>query len=53
VYNVLKAIRVNNVARNVPKIYAVIENRQVDHQAFVVELEGIIANQPISILFDS
>jgi hypothetical protein len=36
----------------VPRIYAVVENRQEDHQAFVVELEGIISKQPISILID-
>jgi hypothetical protein len=36
----------------VPRIYAVVENRQADHQASVVELEGIIAKKPISILID-
>jgi hypothetical protein len=43
---------VNDVARIVPRIYASMENRQVDHQAYVVKLEGIISNQPISILID-
>jgi hypothetical protein len=40
------------VAKSVPRIYAVVENRQADHQASVVELEGIISKQPISILID-
>jgi hypothetical protein len=40
------------VARSVPRIYVAMENRQADHQAFVVELEGIISKQPISILID-
>jgi hypothetical protein len=43
---------VNDVARSVPRIYAVVENQQADHQASVVELEGIISKQPISILID-
>jgi hypothetical protein len=47
-----KETTVNDVARSVPRIYAVVENRQADHQASVVELEGIITNQPISILID-
>jgi hypothetical protein len=40
------------VAMNVPRIYATIENRQANHQAFVVEMEGIITKQPISISID-
>jgi hypothetical protein len=35
-----------------PKIYTIVENWQADHQASMVELEGIIAKQPISILID-
>jgi hypothetical protein len=34
------------------RIYAAVENRQADHQASVVELEGIIIERPISILID-
>jgi hypothetical protein len=52
VYHVQEATMVNDVARSVPRIYAVVENRQADHQDFVVELEGIISKQPISILID-
>jgi hypothetical protein len=40
------------VSISVPKIYAVVENRQADHQDYIVEMEGIIAKQPISILVD-
>jgi hypothetical protein len=29
-----------------------VENQQADHQASVVELEGIITKQPISVLID-
>jgi hypothetical protein len=52
VYNVQEATTVNDVAKSVPRIYATVENRQVDHQASVEELEGIITERPISILID-
>jgi hypothetical protein len=34
------------------QIYASLDNNQDDHQASVVELEGMIVNHPISILID-
>jgi hypothetical protein len=40
------------VARSVPKIHATLDNRQVDHQASVVEMEGMISNHLVSILID-
>jgi hypothetical protein len=41
------------MARSIPKIYAVVENRQADHQTSVVDLEGIITKQPVSVLIYS
>jgi hypothetical protein len=41
------------VARSVPRIYVVVENQQADHRDFVVELEGIVSKQPISILIET
>jgi hypothetical protein len=35
-----------------PQIYAVVDNKQVDHQASVVEMEGMITNHLVSILID-
>ena len=35
-----------------PKINATLENQQVDHQTFMVEIEGMIKNKPFSILID-
>ena len=35
-----------------PKIYATLENRQAEHQTYMVEIEGMINNRPISILID-
>jgi len=52
VYHVQEANMVNDVAKNVPIIYATIENRQAYHQASVVDLEGIISKQPIFILIN-
>jgi hypothetical protein len=52
VYNVQEVTTVNVVATIVMRIYAAVENRQADHQAFVVELEGIIIERPISVLIE-
>ena len=38
------------VARTIPRIYATLEDRQEDHQSIVVEVEGKIAKQSVSIL---
>ena len=40
------------VARAVPRIYAALEDHQVDHQSIVVEVAGKIVEQSISILID-
>jgi hypothetical protein len=44
---------VNDVAKNVLRIYAAIENQQENHQESLVELEGIISMKPISIFIDA
>jgi hypothetical protein len=35
-----------------PQIYAVLDNRQVDHQASVVEMESMVAHHFVSVLID-
>jgi hypothetical protein len=35
-----------------PQIYESLDNRQADHQASVVEREGMISNHIVSILID-
>jgi hypothetical protein len=35
-----------------PQIYAAVDNKQADHQASVVEMEGMITNHLVSILID-
>ena len=43
---------VGDVANEMPKINATLENRQEDHQTSMVEVQGMIQNQSISILID-
>jgi hypothetical protein len=52
VYNIQEATTVNDVARRMQQIYASLDNRQDDHQALVVDMEGTIANHHVSILID-
>jgi hypothetical protein len=40
------------VARSVPQIYAALDNNQANHQALVVEIEGMISNHLVSVLID-
>ena len=35
-----------------PQIYAAVDNKQADHQASVVEMQGMITNHLVSILID-
>ena len=43
---------VGQVARTIPRIYAMLEDHQEDHQSTVVEVAGKIAKQSVSILID-
>jgi hypothetical protein len=52
VYNIQEYTTVNDVARSMPRMYASLYNNQADHQASVVEMEGMIANCLVSILID-
>jgi hypothetical protein len=41
------------VARSVLQIYEALDNNQADHQALVVEIEGMIFNHLVSILTET
>jgi hypothetical protein len=41
------------VAKSVPEIYTALDNSQDDHQASVVEIEGMVSNHLVSILIDT
>ena len=43
---------VGELARTMPKINAALENRQVEYQNSMVEVEGMINQTPITILID-
>ena len=47
-----EATIVNDVARSVLQIYAALDNNQADHQASVVEIEGMIFNHLVSVLIE-
>ena len=47
-----EATTVNDIARNIPTISAAVENRQAEHQATIVEMEGKIVDQSITFLID-
>jgi hypothetical protein len=38
---------------NIPRIYVALEYQQVEHQSHMIEVEGKIINQFVSILIDS
>jgi hypothetical protein len=52
VHNVQEAVIVNDMAQCNHKINASLENRQVDHQSTMVEIEGMINQKYVSILID-
>jgi hypothetical protein len=44
---------VGDMGRNVPRIYAALDNKQAEYQSHMIEVEGMINNQTITILIDS
>jgi hypothetical protein len=53
VHNVKQDEIVEDMGRNVPRIYASLDNKQAEYQSHMIEVEGMINNQTISILIDS
>ena len=41
-----------DTSKSMPRINATLENRQANHQTYMVEIEGMIKDKPISILID-
>jgi hypothetical protein len=52
IYNVQESTIVTDVAKSMPQFYAFMDNKQADHQASKVEMEGMITNHIVSILID-
>jgi hypothetical protein len=53
VHNIQEDETMEEMGRNMPRIYATLDNKQAKYQSSMVEVEGKIDNQPISILVDS
>jgi hypothetical protein len=53
VHNVQQAKTMKDMSINVPRIYAALDNKQVEYQSHMIEVEGMINNQTIAILIDS
>jgi hypothetical protein len=52
-YSVQQAVIVEDLGRNVPRIYTALDNKQIEFQSHVIEVEGKITDQPNVILIDS
>ena len=48
-----EATTVEDMGSNVPRIYAVLDNQQVEHQSSMIKLEGMIIDMTLTILLDS
>ena len=51
-HNLEETVTLEDMERETPKSYATLDNHQAHHQSTVVEFEGKIAKQSISILID-
>jgi hypothetical protein len=52
VYNIQEVEMVEDMGGSMPRIYATLDNKKVEYQSPMIEVEGKINNQPISILID-
>jgi hypothetical protein len=52
-HNVQQVEIVEDMGRDVPRIYASLDNKQAEYQSHMIEVEGMINNQTIAILIDS
>jgi hypothetical protein len=53
VHNVQQAKIVEDMGRDVPRIYVALDNKKAEYQSHMIEVEGMINNQTIVILIDS
>jgi hypothetical protein len=53
VHNVQQVETVEDMDINVPRIYAALDNKQVEYQSHMIKVEGMINIQTIAILIDS
>ena len=53
VHNVQQVETVEDMGSRMPRIYAALDNKQAEFQSHMIEVEGMINNQPFTILIDS
>jgi hypothetical protein len=53
VHNVQQAKRVEEMGIRMPRIYAALDNKKSEFQSHMIEVEGMINNQPFIVLIDS
>jgi hypothetical protein len=53
VHNLQRDEIVGDMGINIPRIYVSLDNKQVEYQSHMTEVEGMINNQTITILIDS
>jgi predicted aspartyl protease len=53
VHNIQEVETMKDMGGSMPKIYASLDNKKVEYQSPMIEVEGKIDNQPIAILIDS
>ena len=51
-HNIHEAETMEDMGGSMPRIYAALDNKQVEYQSPMIEVEGKIDNQPITILID-
>jgi hypothetical protein len=52
-HNIQEVEIVENMGGNMPIIYLALDNKQVEYQSPMIEVEGNIGNHPIEISIDS
>jgi hypothetical protein len=52
VHNVQQDEKVEDMGSRMPRIYIALDNKQVEYQSHMIEVEGMINNQPFTILID-
>jgi hypothetical protein len=53
IHNIQEVEAVEDMGGIMPRIYASLDNKHVEYQSPMIQVEGNIGNQPISILTDS
>jgi hypothetical protein len=53
IHNVQQVETMENMRRNVPRIYVALNNKKEKYQSHMIQVEGMINNQTIAILIDS